>query len=342
MPPTYTLDDYRRHADLVAIASRYTDLSAVRHDETHRGVCPLHHGATNPTSFHVYTGDTCQRFACYSCGAEGDVFAFLAAKTGMSYADALAEWKRSGDHMLLLRGDPVPLRPARPKIEVLPPRQQIVEQYRALLHQTSSLNVRAYDWWKARGLSAATIDRFRLGYAPVCPTLPQTDSFSIPVLYRDTVLNIRHRLANPPANKGNKYRPQKAGLGVHLFNADALEIVGADSVLIVEGEIKAMVLCDLGIEDIMPVVSSTAGNSSWLRGHGETWYDYLHEFSRVYVLFDNEPDAWDIAQRTGKLFGRRGRIVSTPGKVDDFVLAGGTRLSRLLNAIADAKPAVRL
>jgi hypothetical protein len=104
-----------------------------------------------------------------------------------------------------------------------------------------------------------------------------------------------------------------------------------------------MVLVDQGIEDLMPVVSSTAGISSWLGGHGEEWYGYLHDFKQVYVLFDNEPDAWSIAQRTAKLFGRRGRVVMNPGKVDDYVLADPTeRLARLMNALADARPAMRL
>lgn len=348
------LDDYRRQADLPTQAGRYTDLRLVRHDSTWRGVCPLHHGATNPTSFHVFTGDDgSDRYVCYSCGAGGDVFAFLGEIWGMSYQDALEEWRRSEGRGRVAQA-PQRARPARPQIEVLPPRQRIVANYHDLLGQQTSIVITeevtpgmratrpltAHEWWARRGLSPQTIERFQLGYAPVCPTQKSTDSFAIPITYRDQVLNIRHRVANAP--DGNKYRPQKAGLGAHLFNADGLDIAGDDA-LIVEGEIKAMALIELGVESLMPVVSSTAGIRSWLGGHGDDWYAHLHGFRRVFVLFDNEPDAWAVAQRTARIFGRRGRVVRTPGKPDDWVLASPEeRLAFLINALGGAQPVIRL
>jgi hypothetical protein len=206
-------------------------------------------------------------------------------------------------------------------------------------------------WWMQRGLDANTISRFQLGYAPRCPTYVvdkdgqtyHSDSFVIPVVYRGEVQTIRHRVASPLDPK-DKYRPEYKGLGAHLFNADSLDVAGGGDVLIVEGEAKAMALIALGIESIMPVVSSTAGVASWLKAKGQDWYRMLYEFDRVFVLFDNERKQADVVEQTARLFGRRGYIVRTPGKVDDWLRRdsdAGTRLSWLLEALSGAQRVLR-
>lgn len=341
--PRESLDELRSQADLVSTVERHTTLNPVSFDHSWRGICPLHAGATNPTSFHIFPGGT--HFRCYGCGAEGDVFAFIAALHGLTYAGAIRHWRLDSVQQLG-RGAPLPSRRPPPRQAALPPRQAEALRYHEQLHQRSSLGVTGWDWWKQQGLSAPTISRFQVGYARQCPTLPDTDSFTLPIAYRGELFNIRHRLAQPVANAHGKYRPQRKGLGAHLFNADSLDVARPDDVLIVGGEKKAMVLVDLGIESIMPVVSSTGGESSWTRGVDGSelvsrWYDMLLEFRRVFVLFDHEPAMIPVAQRTARIFGRRGRVLWTPGKVDDYVLGRTEGLSNLMGLLANATPVMQ-
>ena len=342
--------ELRAAADLPALVGRHTstELQAVRYDSTYRGVCPLHAGASNPTSFHVFQGDGGWMAKCYACGFVGDAFAFLAARWGCTYGEAVRRWKEDeGRHDYA----PAPMRPAPIKPQVLPPRQALAARYHEQLHRRTSLGITAWDWWKGQGLGPQTIERFNLGYAPECPTAPDTDSFTIPVGYRDRLMNIRHRLARPPVKRTplgpkdtGKYRAQRAGLGAQLFNADSLDVSGGDDVLIVGGEKKVMVLCDRGVEQaLMPVVCSTGGEASWRRGFDSAlvseWYDMLADFRRVFVLFDNEPAMRPVAEATARVFGRRGYTAWVPGKVDDYIIARPeTGLAGLIQALANARP----
>jgi hypothetical protein len=342
---TGKLTQWREAADLVSIAEAdIRSLKAVRGGvDGYRGICPFHAGATNPTSFHISDSGDGWRFICYSCGANGDVFAYLAERDGCSYKEAIRRF-----HEGQISSSPIkPTRPARPEPSRLPPPMQAVWNYHSMLDRSSSLGMTGQEWWMRRGIDESTISRFQLGYAPRCPTyvakLPdgknyESDSFVIPVTYRGEVKTIRHRVASP-LDKGDKYRPEFAGLGAHLFNADALDVSDGDDVLIVEGEAKALYLISLGIESLMPIVSSTAGVASWLKAKGQEWYRMLHDFRRVMILFDNEPDAWAKAEMTARLFGRRGYVVRTPGKVDDWILANQEdRLTYLINALGSATP----
>jgi len=339
--------ELRARADLPSLIARHTSSEprTVRFDSTFRCVCPLHAGADNPTSFHLLHVEGSWLGKCYSCGFIGDAFSFLAQLWGCSYGEAVRRWKQD-EGTQYDRARPLQ-RPA--PAPTLPPKVQVAQRYARNLGCRTSLGMTGWEWWQSQGIGLNTISRFGLGYAPECPSAPGSDSFTIPVAYRGDLFNIRHRLARPPCKNGKetgKYRGQKRGLGSQLFNADSLDVSRADDVLIVGGEKKVMVLADRGMENLMPVVSSTGGESSWQRGLDsalvEHWYDMLLDFRRVFVLFDNESAMRPVAERTARVFGRRGRVVWVPGKVDDYVMAGDEGLVFLMQALSNAQPVMQL
>jgi hypothetical protein len=182
-------------------------------------------------------------------------------------------------------------------------------------------------WWHARGISDSAIDRFLLGYCASCPTAYNPDdsswstpSYTIPIFADGALVNIRHRLISP-LDPGDKYRPQKTGLGAHLFGIDDIDAEATD-ILVVEGEIKRIVLLDNGFDYLMPIVTLTCGASGWMKQVGDRYIPALDRFQRVFVLFD--PDAHAVAEQTARRFGRRGYVVQLPDKVDDFIIAGGS------------------
>jgi len=168
---------------------------------------------------------------------------------------------------------------------------------------------RAY--WHGEGIWDETIDRYLLGVCYRCPTDRQhRPSYTIPVINRDTLVNIRHRIVG--AEGGDKYRPHLPGLGNTLFDADRL-YEGHDEIIIVEGEKKAMVLNQWHF----PAVGMMGK-----AGFPPHWAQRFTDFQRVLVALD--PDAQDEANKLARLFGDRGRVVVLPVKPDDFFVAGGT------------------
>ena len=167
---------------------------------------------------------------------------------------------------------------------------------------------RAY--WKSQGMWDETIDRRLLGICYDCPTAPHHASYTIPVINRGKLVNIRHRLVEAP--NGDKYRPHMAGLGNTLFNADNL-YAGHESIIVVEGEKKSIVLDQWGFPSV-----GIMGKA----GFPPHWAQRFTHLQRVLVALD--PDATDEAFKLARLFGDRGRVVILPVKPDDFFVAGGS------------------
>jgi len=191
--------------------------------------------------------------------------------------------------------------------------------------------------WNKRGLSDTWIDYYRLGYNPgrefssgdekftsasltipyFRPTFTQNPEGGADVSW--TVIGLQHRLLadNPP---GGKYRPHFAGAGKHLFFADLHERqVAPVDVLIVEGEIKAMVtwssLWD-GDTCLYPISVIGVPGKGWR----EDWLGTFRKANRVTIILD--PDATESARRLEKAIGERARVILLPEKIDDLIVMG--------------------
>jgi DNA primase len=167
-------------------------------------------------------------------------------------------------------------------------------------------------YWYGQGLTDETINYHQLGYCPACPTYYQSPSHTIPVFFKGKLLNIRHRLANPPA-PGDKYRPEKAGIPATIFNADTL-LRPSDYVVLVEGEVKTMVLEQYGF----PTVGIPGANIFPTR-----WAGWFAKVGTVYVALD--PGLNGRGCQIAGMLGERARVVTLPVKPDDFfVIYGGS------------------
>lgn len=144
------------------------------------------------------------------------------------------------------------------------------------------------DYWKSRGLSRATVDRFMLGYCeawrnPKTPTAPATPRLIIPVtkysyLARDTREAIpEYQEAYKKSKAKGEERPN------WIFNYKALE-TSTQPIYVVEGEIDAMSIIEAGGEAV--AIGSLAFISSFL--------DLLKEkrpSQPLIISMDNEKDA---------------------------------------------------
>lgn len=177
-------------------------------------------------------------------------------------------------------------------------------------HNNLSAHPDALAYWLESGISEQTVNDRQLGYCPVCPTATYSASYTIPVMYRKKLFNIRHRLITP--NGHGKYRPHMRDLPVMLYNADDLDhesIIG----LVLEGEKKSIVVSqNTGISNV--AIMGKAGFS-------HTWVEKFRLWEKVIVLLD--PDADDRAEQIAGMF-KNGYVVTLPSKADDFFLNGGT------------------
>lgn len=331
--------------DLVAVVMQDTSLRRIG-PNTWRGACPIHNDGT-PGDFSIFYSHKRHRwmFKCHAakCEAAGDVVEYVRLRNHLDTpheAVALLHGHRSfaprPPVQELAQEPPKPLEPAT------------AASYHGLLDlpvDPHGLQPDTYrEYWHREGFTDETIRRFQLGGCSACPTAYNRDgpddqrhpSLTIPVTYQGQVLNIRHRLLFP-WDKGDKYRPHRKGLGQHLFNRDSLIYLPdgtprqsldmgnniRDDVLLVEGEKKTMMLCQFGIDRVLPIISATGGVTSWVRPDGtiaqwgSIWLPILDEFERVIVLFD--PKSELIAEQTARLFGRRGHVVGIWQKVDDYL-----------------------
>ena len=171
-----------------------------------------------------------------------------------------------------------------------------------------ALTWEAIDYWRGEGITNESIDSYKLGFCPRCPTDREgRPSYTIPVFDRDgkTLINIRHRLDE--SISGDRYRPHMAGLGVQLFNARFTNGNGSNSLIITEGEKKSIVLDQEGFANV-----GIMGKRCFKR----EWLEWLEPFRTVCVALD--PDATESAERLAGMFKGRGRVVDLPVKPDEF------------------------
>ena len=102
--------------------------------------------------------------------------------------------------------------------------------------------------WADRGINQDSIDQWGLGFCESAPyTDPPAPSITIPIFYGQKLYDIRHRVLG--GAKSQKYRSHLSGIVPIFFNLDNL--CAGKQVYLVEGEIKAIYLMQLGIGPII-------------------------------------------------------------------------------------------
>jgi DNA primase len=151
------LRDIRARVDIASFIGAYVPLKKRGNDLV--GLCPFH--AEKTPSFHVHPDRGF--FKCFGCGAGGDVITFVQKSENVGFGDAVRALATKAGVEL----EPENPRAARARSE----REAIYEANRIgaayfarMLAEERGAAARAY--CRKRGFSAATVERFGLGYAP--------------------------------------------------------------------------------------------------------------------------------------------------------------------------------
>lgn len=304
-------------------------------DNHGRCACVLH-GGDNSSAFSIFHKDGKDLWKCHTgdCGG-GDVITFVQKWQGLDFRGACAFL--GGD----VASDPVALeasakeRLARSIIEHEATRLKM----EARQHELQKGNKHNWyhdqrgDWarkaWTARGLDEGLQDFFTLGACDNFSLSAEytTPTLTIPIFSADMeLLNIKHRLINPMKPK-DKYRPETSGLGAFppLLATPGLGYDGG-LIIVVEGEIKAMVTWSrLDIQDFQVIGVGGKGMFSRLTEN------LIGKNVLVIPDPDGEKEAFELARKVG------GRVLEMPAKIDDYLLANNVRGDAFYRLIKQAR-----
>lgn len=301
-----------------------------------RGACPIH-GGDNESAFVISVKDGKELWYCFTgdCGG-GDAIDFVKAWRGWGFKQA-CEFLGGDTHL-----DPVEMerlaqeRHAKAQTE-LEDKQRRMEaarnelqfaQRHLLYHQNMEDWARAM--WTARGLDEGLQDFFTLG---ACNDFDiggyHTPTLTIPLFseMRD-LLNIKHRLVNPQ-KPNDKYRPETKGLGTFppLLAIPEMGYNGG-LIVVVEGEIKAMVTwARLNETDIQ--VIGVPGKDAFKR--------IIEPLKGKRVIVIPDPQA----EKEAVEFARnvRAGVLNLPAKVDDYLISVDMKPDNFYSLLKQARQA---
>ena len=156
VPPEF-IEDLRQRVPLSDIVGRRVKL--VRKGRRFSGLCPFHSEKT--PSFSVVDDDGF--YHCFGCGAHGDAISFLREMDGLDFMEAV---ERLADMAGLSMPksthiDPAVTRQRKVALDIL---EETTRFFEVGLRADEGRDAAQY--LKQRGLDAATVKNFRLGYAP--------------------------------------------------------------------------------------------------------------------------------------------------------------------------------
>ena len=153
------IDEIKQRVDIAdLVGSRVALKKAGR---TLKGLCPFHDEKT--PSFVVYPDQG--SYHCFGCGKSGDAFTWMQETEHLDFGEALRQLaQRAGVDLPERRRDPQATEKRQRLLAVL--NEAAAFYHRQLLEARTPEAQAARKYVESRGLTAATVERFGLGYAP--------------------------------------------------------------------------------------------------------------------------------------------------------------------------------
>lgn len=237
----------------------------------------------------------------YGAGKGGDVIDFVGFyKFGAAY-NPDNHFLDVVDALGALDIKPTPKQAARPA----PEKPKLTISLEDVMRWHENMPQTRREWWHGRGLDDVTINRFFVGW--------DGKRYTIPAIYRLVPFGVKRRQSEIDDGITAKY-VSITGSRVGLFNADTLW--NADSVVICEGEIDAMLLERWGFRAI-----TTTGGAGTFKPE---WVRFFAHVKRIALLYDNDKAGREGAAKVHAMM-RRAEVITLPDGVKDVgeLLTGG-------------------
>lgn len=229
-------------------------------------VCPLCGSGTGKSGTGAFSIKNGTSWKCFSCNAGGDIFDLYGAINGTTdhneqlrglsemYGIQVASYRStaqedfSPEYQNHAKNEQYTHNSIHTSVytQADPPQQTDYTDFFLQAHKA----VEQTDYWKRRGLSKETVDRFKLGYVaewrhPKAPKAPASPRLIIPTspysyLARDTRETI--------PEEQRAYSKSKVG-SIQLFNKKALQ-TATKPIFVVEGELDALSIIEVGGEAV--------------------------------------------------------------------------------------------
>jgi|694.fasta_scaffold19202_10 DNA primase len=330
------VEDFKRNNPIDAIIERYGNQQVGR---DHKIFAPWRAEAT--PSVHIYEDGSWHDFGA---GVGGDVLDYLGHFFFGANYNRESHFPDVVDRIGALDIKPLPPTATKPKL----PKPRTKISLDEIMGWADNLPERYRDYWRGRGLTDNTIDRFLLGF--------DGWRLTIPALYRGIPFAVRRRITpereeaarhtydrlmqpwrenhpdladreiittwreqlktEHPDWTADQVRAALPSLPPKYVGIDG-DIAGlfnsdalpsATAVIFCEGEADCMLLDQLGYR----AVSMTAGAGSWK----DDWARFFTHVRDIYLLFDNDKAGREGAAKVHATL-RRARIVTLPEGVKD-------------------------
>lgn len=308
----------------------------------YRCACPLH-GGDNPTSFSITAEGGKQRWRCFShdCGA-GDAIDFVMKWRGLAFLDAVnflgGGRKVDRAEMAKIAVERAERAAKELEAQIAKAQDTLAELRRAQswirYHDQLEQHAEYRQMWHSRGIPEVWQDLWYLGYDPRFVAYTgdvkfETPTLSIPIFQEGNPsepISLRHRLLSP-IDPQDKYRPERSGLKAVPFVADPEN--KPEYVLVVEGEIKAMVayIC---LDSPKWQVFGIPGKKN-----KRVFSDLLPALFGRQVVICMDPDALEEAEEMAKT--AKGRLIEIPRKIDDAINDGQINTGMLRELIRTSR-----
>jgi DNA primase len=150
------LSAIKNAVDIVALVGEYRPVR--RAGNRYKALCPFHDDH-NPS---LELNPERQSYKCWSCGAGGDVFDFVKNIEHVEFPEALRMLADRAGVVLESSRAPAAVKSGPSKSDLL----EVCAWAEDLYHQALLHSIEAADYVSARGITSASVERFRLGHAP--------------------------------------------------------------------------------------------------------------------------------------------------------------------------------
>lgn len=325
-----------------------------------KALCPFHDNTATP-ALSIFEADGRWRYKCHSCGVRGDGLDWIAAREGITLAEAVLRVGGRNGYRIQASANPQPIidRPIPVEVWRDSEWQAIVDD---LVTEAESIlwgrdGRSALDWLRDRGLADHTIRRFRLGFFPgqrstrPIEILRNRDGdhgifaprgVTLPWLapgasHRDEPdepdprprwvgVNVR-RLAAPDVSAPLPDRVEKCLMfrgstrGYLYPWPDILPSLGALPMLLVEGEFDALI----GAQEMGHLMHVATAGSASVRSLSLATRSALALVTWILLAFDHDKAGVAAVCEWMERFPHKSRRVLLPrGKdLNEFILGGG-------------------
>lgn len=184
------------------------------------------------------------------------------------------------------------------KIEIKKPKQEIecdIDQKKAMkcYNNARKKNRKALDYlMQQRGFSKETIQHFMLGSCK----FKGHEYVSLPFWENGELVNIKYR-AVKVVDKSYKWRRIVGGKS-SLYHDELLDNKEIKEIFLCEAELDAIALYNAGFENVVAVTTGA-------KAMQPEWYDRLERFERINLVYDNDVDGQDGAEKMAQRLGMK-------------------------------------